>query len=120
MTALASKLKRGDDVIVISGKDKGKRGKIEKVFADTNRVEIAGVNVVKKHISQREAMRLQREPGVMDKAMPVAVSNVMLVDPKTNEPTRVGYKMDDKGNKVRFAKKSGETLDVVKKVGDKK
>lgn len=119
MSTLASKLKKGDEIVVITGKDKGKRGKIERVITATNKVEVAGINLVKKHISQREAMRLQREPGVMEKAMPIAVSNVMLADPKSGEPTRIGYKIDDKGNKVRVAKKSGQTIDTIKKAGGK-
>jgi ribosomal protein L24 len=77
------------------------------------------VDIVK-HISQREAMRLQREPGVMEKEMPLAVSNVMLADPKTGEPTRVGYRIEADGSKVRVAKKSGTVIDTVSKVsGDK-
>ena len=115
MATLNAKLKTGDEIIVITGKDKGKKGKITSVDAKNNRVLVEGINVVKRHISQREAMRLQREPGVVSKSMPIAVSNVMLADPKTGEPTRIGYKQDDKGNKVRFAKKSGETIDIVKK-----
>ena len=115
MTTLASKLKTGDEVIIVAGKDKGKRGKIERVVTKTNRVVVAGANLVRRHVSQREAARTSTEAGVKPKAMPIAVSNVMLADPKTGEPTRVGYKLDDKGNKVRFAKKSGETLDIIKK-----
>ncbi|MDD9911483.1 MAG: 50S ribosomal protein L24 [Alphaproteobacteria bacterium] len=114
MATLNSRLKKGDEVIVITGKDKGKKGKITSVDTQENRVVVAGINQVKKHISQREAMRLQREPGVETKEMPIQVSNVMLADPKTGEPTRVGVKLDEKGNKVRFAKKSGETIDTIK------
>ncbi len=116
MTSLNSKLKTGDEIVVVAGKDKGKKGKITSVDTKTNRIVVEGINLVKKHISQREAMRLQREPGIENKEMLMAVSNVMLADPKTGKPTRVGYKLDDKGNKVRFAKKSGETIDIVKKV----
>ncbi|MFZ2620155.1 MAG: 50S ribosomal protein L24 [Alphaproteobacteria bacterium] len=112
---LQTKLKKGDEVIVIAGKDKGKKGKISAVMTATSRVVVAGINMVKKHVSPREAMRLKREPGVMEKEMPIAISNVMLADPKTGKPTRVAYQMDDKGNKVRVAKASGTTLDTIKK-----
>lgn len=115
MVGLNSKLKTGDEVIVITGKDKGQKGKIAKVITKTNKVVIDGVNMVKKHISQREAFRLQREPGIDTKAMPVNVSNVMLVDPKDGTPTRVGYKIEADGTKVRIAKKSGTVLDTAHK-----
>ena len=115
MTALQSKLKRGDEVVVITGKDKGKKGKISRVVTATNKVVVEGVNLVKKHISAREAMRLQREPGVEQKEMPIHVSNVMLADPKDGTPTRVAYKIKEDGSKVRVAKKSGTELDVIKK-----
>ncbi len=115
MTGLASKLKTGDDVIVIAGKDKGKRGKIERVVTKTNRVVVTGVNVVKKHISQREAMRTQGEPGIAEKTMPIHVSNVMLVDPKSDKPTRLSYKIEKDGSKMRIAQKSGQVVDTLKK-----
>lgn len=115
MTMMTTKLKRGDEVIVVAGKDKGKRGKIERIVTKTGRVVVAGANMVRRHVSQREAARLGQEAGVKEKAMPLDLSNVMLADPKTGKPTRVGYKLDDKGNKVRFAKASGEILDVIRK-----
>ena len=89
MATLQSKLKTGDEVIVITGKDKGKKGKITSVDTKANRVVVAGINMVKKHVSQREAMRLQREPGIETKEMPMAVSNVMLADPKTGKPAHI-------------------------------
>lgn len=115
MAQLDSKLKRGDDVVVISGKSKGQSGKIARVITATNRVVVEGVNMVKKHLSQKDAMRLGREPGVVQKEASIHVSNVMLKDPKTGAPTRVGYKVNDDGSKVRVAKKSGTELDTVKK-----
>lgn len=115
MAQLQSKLKKGDSVIVITGKDAGKTGKITKVITATSKVVVEGLNMVTKHISQREAMRLSREAGTLQKEMPIAVSNVMLADPKTGKPTRVGYRLEADGSKVRFAKKSGTVLDVVKK-----
>lgn len=115
MAQLQSKLKRGDEVIVISGKDKGKKGKITRVVTASARVVVEGVNIIKKHISQREALRTQREPGVVEREAPIAVSNVMLADPKTGKPTRVGFRMEADGSKVRIAKKSGAVLDTVTK-----
>ena len=120
MTAgLQSKLKTGDDVIVVAGKDKGQRGKITSVNTAKNRVYVEGVNIAKKHLSQREAMRLNKEPGIVEKPLSVRASNVMLADPKDGTPTRVGYKLDKDGSKVRFAKKSGETINVVAKAKGK-
>lgn len=115
MTQLNAKFKKGDEVIVITGKDKGKAGKITRVITATNKLIVEGINTVKKHISQREAMRLQREPGIETREMPIAVSNVMLKDPKTGKPTRIGYQMQANGAKARVAKASGTVLDTTKK-----
>ncbi len=115
MTQLATKLKKGDTVVVTTGKDAGKTGTISRVVTKTGKVIVSNINMVKKHVSQREAFRLQRDPGIMMKEMPIAVSNVMLADPKDGKPTRVGYKFDENGQKVRFAKRSGMTIDTVKK-----
>jgi len=121
MAQLQSKLKKGDEVIVITGKDSGKKGKISRVVTATNKVIVEGLNMVTKHISQREAMRLSIESGKTQKEMPIAVSNVMLADPKTGKPTRVAYRLEADGSKVRIAKKSGTVLDTVKKAkGDTK
>ena len=120
MATLQSKLKRGDEVVVIAGKDKGHTGKITSVDTKTNRVVVSGANMATKHISQRAAMQMGREPGKISKELPLPVSNVMLKDPKTGQPTRVGYKLDDKGNKVRVAKKSGEVIDTVRKAKESK
>lgn len=119
MAQLQSKLKRGDEVVVISGKESGKSGKILAVNTGSQRVTVEGVNLVKKHISQRAAIRLRREPGVMQKEASIAVSNVMLKDPKSGKPTRVGYRIEADGSKVRVAKKSGTVLDTVKKASGK-
>ncbi|MFS8630034.1 MAG: 50S ribosomal protein L24 [Bacillales bacterium] len=100
-------VKKGDKVKVISGKDRGKEGVILQVFPKKNRVIVEGVNMVKKH-----ARPSQDNPqgGILNIEAPIHVSNVMPIDPKTGEPTRVGYKIID-GKKVRIAKKSGEPLD---------
>ncbi len=100
------KLKTGDNVIIISGKDRGKTGKIIRVFPEVNRILIEGVNVVKRHEKPRQA---GKKGQIVDKTMPISAANAMLIDAKTGKRTRVGYKMDG-GKKVRFAKKSGATI----------
>lgn len=100
-------VKKGDKVQVISGKDKGKQGVILEAFPKKERVLVEGVNVVKKHAKPSQA---NPQGGIMEMEAAIHVSNVMPIDPKTNEPTRVGYKVED-GQKVRIAKKSGEALD---------
>lgn len=99
-------VKTGDKVRVITGKDKGKEGLITKVFPKKDRVIVEGVNIVKKH---RKASQTNLTGGILEEEAPIHVSNVMLIDTKTGEPTKVGYKMED-GKKVRVSKKSGEIL----------
>lgn len=100
-------VKTGDKVRVIAGKDKGKDGVILKTIADSSRVVVEGINIVKKHQKPSNAYP---QGGIIDVEAPIHVSNVMLLDPSTNEPTRVGFKVED-GKKVRYAKKSGKNLD---------
>jgi large subunit ribosomal protein L24 len=100
-------VKKGDKVQVITGKDKGKQGIILDSFPKKDRVLVEGINVVKKH---QKPSQLNPQGGIISKEAPIHVSNVMPIDPKTGEPTRVGYKVVD-GKKVRVAKKSGEALD---------
>jgi len=100
-------VKKGDKVQVISGKDKGKQGVILEAFPTRERVLVEGVNIVKKH---SKPSQLNPQGGIIDMEAPIHVSNVMPLDPKTNEPTRVGYKIVD-GKKVRIAKKTGNPLD---------
>jgi large subunit ribosomal protein L24 len=100
-------VKKGDKVMVISGKDKGKTGVILAAFPKKNRVIVEGVNIVKKHAKPSQ---LNPQGGIISQEAPIHVSNVMPLDPKTNEPTRVGYKIVD-GKKIRIAKKSGQPLD---------
>lgn len=102
------KIKKGDQVVVISGKDKGKRGSVLKVIPDENRAVVAGVNVAKKHSKPSAA---NPSGGIVTKELPIHVSNIAIADPKTSKPSRVGYKLLKDGKKVRFAKKSGETID---------
>ncbi len=103
-----SYLKTGDKVVVTAGKEKGKSGVITKVISDENRVVIDGLNLVKRH---QRPQRMGDEAGIVTKAAPIHVSNVMLADPKTGTATRIGHKMLEDGKKVRFAKKSGEVID---------
>lgn len=100
-------VKKGDKVKVLSGKDRGKEGVILEAFPKKERVLVEGVNMIKKH-----AKPSQENPqgGILNIEAPIHVSNVMPIDPKTGEPTRVGYELCD-GKKVRIAKKSGEVLD---------
>lgn len=99
-------LKTGDKVRVIAGKDKGQEGTVKKTLASENRVIVEGVNVVKKH---QKPSNVNPNGGIIDQEAPINASNVMLLDPSTNEPTRVGYQVVD-GKKVRVAKKSGQQI----------
>jgi len=101
------KIKKGDKVIVITGKDKGKTGEVTKVLVQENKVIVSGINMVKRHTKPSQ----ESAGGIISKEMPIQISNVAYVDPKTNKPTRLGVKMDKNGRKVRFAKKSGEVVD---------
>ena len=102
------KIRKGDHVVVITGKDKGKKGEVLKVMPAENRVIVRGVAVVRRH--QRQTAT--QEGGIVSKEGPIHVSNVALEDPKDGTPTRVGYKVLKDGRKVRFAKRSGEIIDV--------
>ena len=101
------KIKKGDKVIVITGKDKGKTGEVTKVLVQENKVIVSGINVAKRHTKPSQ----ESAGGIISKEMPIQISNVAYVDPKTNKPTRLGIKVDKDGHKVRFAKKSGEVVD---------
>ncbi|MGQ9426290.1 50S ribosomal protein L24 [Gilvimarinus sp. F26214L] len=100
------KIKREDEVIVIAGRDKGKRGKVTKVLAD-NRVIVGGINIVKKH--QRPNPQLGVPGGIIEKEAPIQVSNVAIFNPSTKKADRVGFKVED-GKKVRIYKSTGEQL----------
>lgn len=115
-----TKLKKGDEVIVISGREKGKAGKIANVLTHSHRVLIDGLNTVTKHLSARKAVAAQKEPGKVQKSMSIAIANVMLKDPKTGKPTRVGYRLEADGSKVRIAKASGTVIDTIKKAAGSK
>jgi large subunit ribosomal protein L24 len=104
---MAAKLKKGDKVVILAGRDKGKTGEIIRSIPTEDRVVVGGVNMVKRH--QRPTQ--MSAGGIEEKEASIHVSNVALADPKTGEPTRVGFKIDENGVKSRFAKASGEVLD---------
>jgi large subunit ribosomal protein L24 len=101
------KIKRGDTVVVVSGKEKGKRGEVERVEPAKGRVVVSGVNVRTRHARPSQ----QNQEGLYTFEAPIHVSNVMLVDPDSGEPTRVGYRFTDSGEKIRVSKKSGKDID---------
>lgn len=101
------KIKTGDNVIVISGKEKGKRGKITKVFHDIDKVIVEGLNLKKKYQKNRDS---KKENQVLDVEYPIHVSNVALVDEKSGKPSKIGIKVDEKGKKIRVLKRSGEEI----------
>ena len=101
------KLKRGDTVQVISGKEKGRRGEIREVIPTKNRVVVEGINERTRHARPSQ----QNQQGLYTFYAPMDISNVMLVDPNSGEPTRVGYRFTDSGEKLRVSKKSGKDID---------
>lgn len=101
------KIKKGDEVIVTTGRDKGRKGEVLKVLREENRAIVQGVNVRKKHTRPSQA----GAGGIVEQETPIHISNIAVVDPKSGEATRVGYQVLKGGRKVRFAKKSGEVVD---------
>lgn len=101
-------VKKGDTVVIISGKDKGKKGKVLQAMPKDNRVIVEGVNMTTKH--QKPTAKVQ-QGGIVHQEGPIHVSNVMIWDNKEKAPTRVGYKVLDDGKKVRVSRKSGETIE---------
>ena len=101
------RIKKGDQVIVTSGRDIGKRGEVLRVLTKTDRLIVQGVNMVHRHTKPSA----QHPGGIVDKEATIHISNVAHIDPKTSEATRVGYKTLEDGRKVRFAKRSGEVID---------
>ncbi len=104
---MAAKIKKGDTVVVLAGRDKGKSGEVIKVIPESGRVLVRGVNVVKRHTRQTQ----QTEAGIISKELSIDVSNVAIADPKDGKATRVGFKTTDDGRKVRVAKRSGDLID---------
>ena len=101
------KIKKGDHVVVITGKDKGKKGEVLKVMPEENRAIVKGVGMVRRHQRQTAA----QDGGIISKEAAIHISNLALEDPKDGAPTRVGYKFLKDGRKVRFARRSGEVID---------
>ena len=99
--------KVGDKVVVIAGSSKGKEGKITKVLRNENRVIVEGCNIIKKH----NKGNAQQTGGILEVEAPIHASNVMILDPKTKKPTRIGHTIDKNNKKIRIAKKSGEKID---------
>ena len=104
---MAAKIKKGDKVVVLAGRDKGKGGEVLQVLPKDNRAVVRGVNVVKRHTRATQ----QSEGGIISKEATIDLSNLAVADPKDGKPTRVGFKVLDDGRKVRFAKRSGDLID---------
>ena len=104
------KIKKGDEVIIITGKDKGKRGTVSRVLPEDDRVIVDNVNVAKKHVKPNPAMGTPG--GIVEKEMPMDISNVAIFNPATGKADRVGFKTLDDGRKVRYFKSNGEVLDA--------
>jgi large subunit ribosomal protein L24 len=101
------KIKKGDEVVVISGRDKGRTGEVLRVFPAEQRVIVQGVHLARRHTKPR----LGDPGGIVDKELTIHVSNVAHIDPQSGKPTRIGYKFLDSGRKVRVARRSGEVID---------
>jgi large subunit ribosomal protein L24 len=104
---MAAKIKKGDKVVVLTGRDKGRSGEVKSVNPTDRRAIVAGVNLVKRHTKQTQ----QTEGGILSKEAPIQLSNLAIADPKDGKPTRVGFKILDDGRKVRVAKRSGDLID---------
>jgi large subunit ribosomal protein L24 len=106
------RIKVDDQVEVIAGNYKGVRGTVQRVMPDENKVVVSGVNMVKKHQKPRPTGgRTRTQGGIIEFEAPIDISNVRLIDPSTGEPTKVGYRRDEDGKQVRYAKKSGAALE---------
>ena len=104
---MAAKIKKGDKVVVRTGRDKGRDGEVLRVIPTESRALVQGINMVKRH----QAQSARAEGGIISKEAPIHLSNLALVDPKSGKPTRVGFKVLEDGRKVRFAKSSGDLID---------
>jgi len=104
---MAAKIKKGDKVVVMAGRDKGKTGEVRRVMPNEGRAIVAGVNLVRRHTKQTA----QTEGGILTKESPIHLSNLAIADPKSGKPTRVGFRVLDDGRKVRVAKRSGDLID---------
>ncbi|MCJ8141450.1 50S ribosomal protein L24 [Ancylobacter sp. A5.8] len=104
---MAAKIKKGDKVVVLAGRDKGRTGEVFEVLPKDNTAKVRGVNLVKRH--QRQTAN--QEGGIISKEAPIQLSNIAIADPKDGKPTRVGFLVQADGTKVRIAKRSGEKID---------
>ena len=104
---MAAKIKKGDKVVVLAGRDKGRKGEVTLVLPKDGKALVAGVNLVKRHQKQSQT----QEGGIISKEAAIQLSNIAIADPKDGKPTRVGFKILDDGRKVRFAKRSGDLID---------
>jgi large subunit ribosomal protein L24 len=105
---MAAKIKKGDRVVVLTGRDSGRTGEVVQVMPKDEKALVRGVNMVKRH--QKQSMN--QEGGIISKEAPIHLSNLALADPKDGKPTRVGFRVLDDGRKVRFAKRSGDLIDA--------
>ena len=105
---MAAKIKKGDKVVVLTGRDKGRTGEVLQVMPKEDRALVRGVNMVKRH---QQPDRQSQEGGIISKEAPIHLSNLAIADPKDGKPTRVGFKVLDDGRKVRVAKRSGDLID---------
>lgn len=102
------KIKKGDKVTVITGRDKGKKGEVLRVVREADRVVVQGINIVKRHTRPTAST----PGGIVEQEAPLHISNVAHIDPKSDQPTRVGFRMEEGGRKVRVSKRSGEAIDI--------
>ncbi len=105
---MAAKIKKGDKVVLLAGRDKGRSGEVIKVMPDENRALVRGLNMVRRHQRQTAS----QEGGIISKEAPVDLSNLAIADPKDGKASRVGFKILEGGRKVRFAKRSGDLIDA--------
>ena len=104
---MAAKIKKGDKVVVLTGRDSGRSGEVIKVMPTETRAVVRGINMVKRH--QKQSMN--QEGGIISKEAPIHLSNLAVADPKDGKPTRVGFRIGEDGRKLRFAKRSGDLID---------
>jgi large subunit ribosomal protein L24 len=109
MSKLRTPIRKNDTVVIRTGKDRGKRGRVLRVLPDANRLIVEGANIIKRHTRPNPQKNIKG--GIVEREGTIHASNVMLVDPETNEPTRVGYKILGDGHKVRIGRKSGAVVD---------
>src|SRR5688572_10110726 len=105
---MPAKIKRGDRVVVLTGKDRGKRGTVRQILNKDNRILVEGLNIVKRH---QRARQQGQSSSIIEREAPIHMSNVMLIDPNDDQPTRVGFRRREDGSLVRVGKRSGEDIE---------